>query len=638
MKLLTLWLSLTLIVTGTIQAQVCNGVLGAPILNLTFGQGTATQNAYSPLSAYAPGMSSGTSLQPSGLLGAANTSGLVKSASTFGSPPSWVSSSDHTGNPYGLFFGMNMPDNAGGIVLEYMMNDLCPNTTLEYSIWLLNLMAPTNPYVGSSLVQYPNVTMRILDLANNILAQQSTGNVPIDAVWHQFSMLFSNGSNTSVKLQLINNTVGSSYGNDLALDDITIRPCIPDAGISPLLDTTLCATTSLTFNANITSGVYTPPNYQWQYSIDGGSTWTNSGPAGPGSSFNFTFNTSMAPAEYRIRYLVSPQGITANTNCHAVSDTSIIRIDSIKKDFLNPAETTVCNGTSIILDAGSANASAYLWNTGATTSSISVNTPGQYWAQAVSPLGCKATDTSKVTGYANTPVDLGPDRVLCEGTLLNLQSLTAPGTATPLWNTGATTAAIQVNSSGKYWLQFSQNGCIASDTVQVVFNEFPEVDLGPDLSICAAGRVVLKTGKTYPEGLYVWSNGSSSESIEVGQGQYWLKITNLPDCSSSDTITISVQRCDCAMSLPSAFSPNGDGLNDEFYPVRNKDCPVHAYSFQVYNRWGERVFHTSSPMEKWNGLIKNVSADLGTYYYYIRFTEDATGETRTYKGDVTLIR
>src|SRR6478752_1874474 len=91
------------------QTPVCNGVIGPPILNLTFGQGNQSQSWYSTLSTYAPGLSTNTILQTSGSLPAANTSGLVKNSSVFGPAPYWLNSNDHTGDSYGLFMGINMP-------------------------------------------------------------------------------------------------------------------------------------------------------------------------------------------------------------------------------------------------------------------------------------------------------------------------------------------------------------------------------------------------------------------------------------------------------------------------------------------------------------------------------------------------
>jgi gliding motility-associated-like protein len=622
------------------QTPACNGVIGQPILNLTFGQGNQTQSWYSPLSTYTPGLSTNTILQTGGSLPAANTSGLVKNSAIFGPAPYWLNSNDHTGNPNGLFMGINMPDQLGDTVVEYVMTGLCPSTTLQYSIWLINLMAPTHPLVvaGSSIIQYPNLTMRILDLSGNVIGQQVTGNVATDGLWHQYTLLFTNSTNTTVKLQLINNTFGSDYGNDVALDDITISPCVPDATIQPLLDTTLCQTTNINFTGNITAGVYTNPNYQWQYSTDAGASWSNSGPLSSINTQSFNFNTNVAPAEYRIRYLVSPQGIAQNANCHAESNVSIVRIDTIDQDFLAFTDTTVCPTTAFELSINSSYASNYLWSTGAITPSIFVNNEGIYAAEISSPYGCKAYDTATVHFTGVNEQNLGPDTTFCEGTSYTLQSNSNTADSY-LWNTGAQTPTLAVTESGTYWLTADLDGCKVTDTVLVTFNEKPIVNLGPDKAICELTTTDLVSEVFYPGAAYLWNNGNISPTLnDVDTGKYWLQITTYPNCTNADTITIINKECDCVILVPNAFSPNSDGINDKFLVRLSEGCQVAKFELSIYNRYGERVFFTTDPTKGWEGTFKGEKVDGGTFMYYSRITLKENNETKFYKGDISLIR
>lgn len=621
------------------QTPVCNGVIGPPILNLTFGQGNQSQSWYSPLSAYAPGLSTNTMLQTSGSLPAANTSGLVKNSSVFGPAPYWLNSNDHTGDPYGLFMGINMPDQLGDTVVEYVMTGLCPNTTLQYSIWLINLMAPTHPMVvaGSPNIQYPNFTMRILDPSNNVITQQVTGNVATDGLWHQYTVLFSNGSNTTIKLQLVNNTSGSGYGNDVALDDITISPCVPDALIQPLLDTTLCQSTDINFTGVITPGVYTNPNYQWQYSSDAGVSWNNSGPLSSLNTRLFTFNTSAAPAEYRIRYLVSPQGIAQNANCRAASDISIVRIDTIDQNFLAFADTTICPTAALELSINSIYASDYFWSTGAITPSIFVNNEGVYSAQISSFYGCKAYDTVVIHFTEVNEQNLGPDTAFCEGSSYVLHSNNTADSY--LWNNGAQTPTLTVTESGIYWLTAESDGCKVTDTVLVTFNEKPLVDLGPDRAICELTTTDLASEIFYPGATYLWNNGNNNPTLDhVDTGKYWLQITTYPNCINADTVVIINKECDCTILVPNAFSPNSDGINDKFLVRLSEGCPVAKFELSIYNRYGQRVFLTTDPATGWEGTFKGKRADVGTYMYYTRITLRENPEVKFYKGDISLIR
>lgn len=194
-----------------------------------------------------------------------------------------------------------------------------------------------------------------------------------------------------------------------------------------------------------------------------------------------------------------------------------------------------------------------------------------------------------------------------------------------------------VQQTGTYWLRLYEDDCQSTDSITVTFAAIPRADLGPDLKVCEASSVTLKNSTAYPGAAYRWSTGSTDQELTVPEGTYWLSITNYPDCRASDTITVTSHSCNCTLYLPNAFSPNGDGLNDEFYPL-NEPCAYSAYSMQVYNRWGQRVFYTNTPGGRWDGTFHMQPAETGTYFYYIKLTETASGTVKSYKGDVILVR
>ncbi len=88
--------------------------------------------------------------------------------------------------------------------------------------------------------------------------------------------------------------------------------------------------------------------------------------------------------------------------------------------------------------------------------------------------------------------------------------------------------------------------------------------------------------------------------------------------------------------LPNAFSPNGDGLNDVFIPVISNGKGYIPLDFSIYNRWGQRIFYSVNPELGWNGTYNDKPADMGTYYYYIRYS--IGNKEFIKKGDVTLMR
>jgi gliding motility-associated-like protein len=95
--------------------------------------------------------------------------------------------------------------------------------------------------------------------------------------------------------------------------------------------------------------------------------------------------------------------------------------------------------------------------------------------------------------------------------------------------------------------------------------------------------------------------------------------------------------------LPNTFTPNGDGQNDVFKPVKNAFRFVEKVDFQVFNRWGQQVFQTTDPHLGWNG--KNANGDdlaSGTYFYtcivYEQRLQGVVQSQEVLKGFIELIR
>lgn len=104
-------------------------------------------------------------------------------------------------------------------------------------------------------------------------------------------------------------------------------------------------------------------------------------------------------------------------------------------------------------------------------------------------------------------------------------------------------------------------------------------------------------------------------------------------CRQSDTIPEPV---DDSLFIPNVFSPNGNGVNDEFEIVANG---FNNYDVVIFDRWGVEVFHSTSSSLHWNGKLNNTGKECtdGTYYYILRVNDQA-GITKRYTGFLTLIR
>jgi gliding motility-associated-like protein len=92
----------------------------------------------------------------------------------------------------------------------------------------------------------------------------------------------------------------------------------------------------------------------------------------------------------------------------------------------------------------------------------------------------------------------------------------------------------------------------------------------------------------------------------------------------------------CFIAVPSAFTPNGDGLNDYLYPVNA--LKADDLEFKVFNRWGQLVFATKNWQKKWDGTTNGVAQAGGTYVWFLSFTHHDTGKKIFMKGLTVLIR
>ena len=109
----------------------------------------------------------------------------------------------------------------------------------------------------------------------------------------------------------------------------------------------------------------------------------------------------------------------------------------------------------------------------------------------------------------------------------------------------------------------------------------------------------------------------------------------------SDTIVVDLEDCRCTLYVPNSFTPNSDGVNDQFSPIF--DCDITEYSFIIFNRWGEIVFQSTDPYELWRGDAEKglYFAPNGVYTYLIKYSSrDIENRVTPYKkyGSVTILR
>lgn len=232
---------------------------------------------------------------------------------------------------------------------------------------------------------------------------------------------------------------------------------------------------------------------------------------------------------------------TTNTCVHSKQNESgnensfreeyIVSSSSISFDLGN--DTSICGGSNLML-APSIVGVSYLWSTGETSSSINVSSSGTYWLQ-LSDGSCSGRDTIIVDFINTTDFYLGNDTSICEGEGLQLFG---PNGYSYLWNTNNNQQSINVTSSGVYWLEASINGCSEKDSILVVVNPNPTLNLGNDTTLCNTASYTLDG--TTVNCSYLWNdNTTNATNLITLTGEYHLEITNIYDCIDQDTINIT---------------------------------------------------------------------------------------------------
>ncbi len=175
-----------------------------------------------------------------------------------------------------------------------------------------------------------------------------------------------------------------------------------------------------------------------------------------------------------------------------------------------------------------------------------------------------------------------------------------------------------------------------TDTLHVF--PFPVVNLGPDTAICPnAAAIVLKNAVLPQHGdRFLWSSGETDTLLPVyTPGLYYLTVTSAAGCATTDSVNIDR---DCFIDIPNVFTPNGDGMNDYFFPRDLLTSRLTGFTMSVYNRWGQKVYETNQTSGRgWDGRFNGALQPEGVYAYVI-IAEINGGRKERFQGSVTLLR
>jgi gliding motility-associated-like protein len=315
--------------------------------------------------------------------------------------------------------------------------------------------------------------------------------------------------------------------------------------------------------------------------------------------------------------------------------------------------TDVCQGDSVTLSSSAA--ASYLWSNGSTSNSITVTSSGVYSVTTGSQ--CPAANmTDNVTVQVRPiPVPaISADVVKdCLPSIINFGSSTnGIGPFIYSWSFGdgdyasSSFPAHEYVEAGNYTITLTITdviGCSGSQSIPNYIEILPRANLqfsiDPPVTTLSDPLVTFSglTSNAYNETWEIEGFGIfNDDQVQIlfeDTGAYVVTYSAVTSegCEASKRDTVFVFD-EFALYVPGAFSPNEDGLNDIFVPVAS-GFEVEDFEFQVFNRWGQRIFSTNQIDAGWDGS----DAKQDVYIWTITGRSRINKETVEYKGSVTLI-
>lgn len=285
---------------------------------------------------------------------------------------------------------------------------------------------------------------------------------------------------------------------------------------------------------------------------------------------------------------------------------------------------------------------AYIWSNALTTDTIRNLVPGNYSVTVTDNVGCTGTGAVLVSDALPLTTTLGNDIQVCDGTPVVLTA--QAGFVSYAWSTGDNTATTTPTVSNTYTVTVTNaNGCTASDDVLVTFIPTPLLDLGDDKLVYEGDHVAIFSGvpNAGQNAVYNWQPAdylscatcANPVALAIDTITYTLVYNDGNGCTTTDNVTLNVIPV-VELYWPNAFSPNGDGNNDFYMPYGSN---VKLIEWKIFNRWGEKVFQSTSFFQGWDGTYKGEMQNPQLFVYEANVTM-MNNSTKKFKGSFMLIR
>lgn len=320
-------------------------------------------------------------------------------------------------------------------------------------------------------------------------------------------------------------------------------------------------------------------------------------------------------------------------------------------------DQTFCEGDSVQLNASGA--STYLWtpSTGLSCTACfnpkaTTGTSATYTVTGTDNNGCVNTDEVSITAIIKQGTSYSRDDSICIGESVDLF---AEGGTSYIWspaeslsNTSAANTTASPTTTTKYMVIIKQGDCF-TDTGYTNITVFgpPEIDAGPDQEVRGGNEIKLET-RSSGVAEYEWTPTEHMSCFDcpnpivspLRTTTYTVKAISEYGCVAEDNVTVIVTCGADQLFIANTFTPNGDGVNDTFFPQGKGLTTIKRFS--VYTRWGQLVYDVqdiplNDPTYGWDGTYKFEPLKPDVFVYIVRAVCES-GEPIEVKGDISLIR
>jgi gliding motility-associated-like protein len=320
-------------------------------------------------------------------------------------------------------------------------------------------------------------------------------------------------------------------------------------------------------------------------------------------------------------------------------------------------DVELCLGETVVLPGdGGAFENLYSWSPSTYLScsdcpdpTANITEPGvyDYLLTTLDVYNCPAEDEVTVTVWALPEVSAGQDVDLCpEGSI----QLEATGAEEYTWSPSTELSCddcpdpdCTVNETTTYTVTgIDEHGCVNTDQVEV--SVFSTLDITVTADPSTIDSYLGETSQLEATGAetYTWTPSFGLSATDIPNPiaspsdttSYIVTGVDENGCTDVDTITINVIG-ELEVGLPTAFSPNGDGFNDNWLPLYSGSGYIESY--MIYNRYGELVYEGNGASPGWNGEYNGKLQGLGTYVVVLK-AYTSLGEERFVNGNFTLVK